>query len=80
MIGDNVTIKNSVVMGADYTEDPSAAADGQVHVGIGSNSTIIGAILDKNSRIGTGVSITNEQGVETMVRMNRCKFATEFPS
>ncbi|MEO1529521.1 MAG: glucose-1-phosphate adenylyltransferase [Planctomycetota bacterium] len=64
VIGDNVTVKNSVVMGADYTEDPSTADEAGVPIGIGANSTIIGAILDKNSRVGSGVSITNEQGVE----------------
>ncbi|KAA5539349.1 glucose-1-phosphate adenylyltransferase [Roseiconus nitratireducens] len=66
VIGDNVSIKDSVVMGADYTEDAADVSAGQIPVGIGSNSVISGAILDKNSRIGTNVSITNSGNVDTL--------------
>ncbi len=66
VIGDNVTIKDSVVMGADYIEDLDSLDAGQVPVGIGSNSTISTAILDKNCRIGSQVSITNEGNVDTL--------------
>jgi len=63
-IGDNVTIKDSVVMGADFIESRQGPRDGLLPVGIGSNSHIEGAILDKNCRIGQGVKITNAAGVE----------------
>ncbi|MCC9599231.1 glucose-1-phosphate adenylyltransferase [Stieleria sp. JC731] len=63
VIGDNVTIKDSVVMGADYTDDGRAMEPGQVPTGIGAGSTISGAILDKNSRVGTNVTIVNKKGV-----------------
>ncbi|MCA9139002.1 MAG: glucose-1-phosphate adenylyltransferase, partial [Planctomycetales bacterium] len=66
VIGDNVTIKNSVVMGADYMEDADELAPGRVPLGIGNNSTVCGAILDKNSRIGTDVSITNSGNVDSL--------------
>ncbi len=65
VIGDNVTIKDSVVMGADYIETPSQlAASGRVPVGIGSGTTIIGTILDKNCRLGENVTITNQAAVD----------------
>ncbi len=69
VIGENVTIRNSVVMGADYVQSAEEReqdiAEGSLPVGIGSGSTINGAILDKNCRIGRNVTIVNEQGLET---------------
>jgi len=60
-IGKNVTIRNSVLMGADYFQsDAEIAADhaaGHPPVGIGAGSFIDGAIVDKNCRIGTNVRI-----------------------
>jgi glucose-1-phosphate adenylyltransferase len=64
VIGDNVTIKDSVVMGADYIEnDPPAS--GVLPIGIGNESLVCGAILDKNCRIGKNVTITNAAGVDS---------------
>ena len=54
------TIKNSVVMGADYYEGIRPARDGEPPMGIGSNCTVDHAIIDKNVRIGNGVVITPE--------------------
>lgn len=60
-IGRNVTIRNSVLMGADYFQsDAERAADlanGVPSVGIGEGSHIEGAIVDKNCRIGRNVRI-----------------------
>lgn len=60
-IGRNVTIRNSVIMGVDFYEtDAQRAANqqqGTPSVGIGAGSTIEGAIVDKNCRIGTNVQI-----------------------
>jgi glucose-1-phosphate adenylyltransferase len=64
VIGDNVVVKDTVMMGADYIEKDSVAATKQLPVGIGSGSTIVGTILDKNCRIGTNVRITNEKKIE----------------
>ena len=63
VIGDNVTIKDSVVMGADSIE-----SDGHdmVPMGVGDGSVVLGAILDKNCRIGKNVKIANESGVDHM--------------
>ncbi len=67
-IGRNVTIRNSVVMGADFYETPETIAtrqtNGEPPLGIGEGSHIEGAILDKNCRIGRRVRIVNEQGIE----------------
>jgi glucose-1-phosphate adenylyltransferase len=55
-----VTIRNSVVMGADFYEnggEPVAA--GTPRIGIGAGSRIQGAIIDKNCRIGVGSQVVN---------------------
>ena len=62
VIGDNVTIRNTVMMGADDVES-TVVAQSDVPVGIGSGCTVIGAILDKNCRIGPGVHIENTSGI-----------------
>jgi glucose-1-phosphate adenylyltransferase len=67
-IGKNVTIRNSVVMGADEYESPSQVAQrratGQPILGICDGTSIEGAIVDKNARIGCNVRISNEQKQE----------------
>ncbi|HEY3313538.1 MAG TPA: glucose-1-phosphate adenylyltransferase [Anaerolineales bacterium] len=55
-VGPGSKIKDSIVMGADYY-DTTSALNGGVPIGIGANSVIEGAILDKNARIGEGVVI-----------------------
>ena len=57
-----VKIRDSIIMGADYYEkinctDPMDAGTGSVPLGIGRNSDIAGAIIDKNARIGREVII-----------------------
>jgi glucose-1-phosphate adenylyltransferase len=66
-IGRNVTIRNSVIMGADFYETVAEMArEGQsIPMGIAEGATIEGAIIDKNCRIGRNVRITNDRGVET---------------
>jgi glucose-1-phosphate adenylyltransferase len=68
-IGKNVTIRDSVLMGNDEYETAAEAAEadaaGKPRQGIGAGTTIRGAILDKNCRIGERVSITNARGLET---------------
>jgi glucose-1-phosphate adenylyltransferase len=67
-IGSNVTIRNSVIMGADYYESPqeltSNSGYGRPNVGIGDRTVIENAIVDKNCRIGRGVSVVNTRGLE----------------
>jgi glucose-1-phosphate adenylyltransferase len=56
-IRSGVTIKNSIVMGADYYDPPGVPPRGGVPIGIGPNCQIEGAIIDKNARLGEGVVI-----------------------
>lgn len=58
IINDGVKMKNTVMMGADYYDQPgSRRLAGGVPYGIGKDCHIDGAILDKNVRIGEGVVI-----------------------
>jgi glucose-1-phosphate adenylyltransferase len=66
-IGENVTIRNSYVMGLDNYEVAKQLADNtranRPHIGIGSGSVVENAIIDKNARIGQGVRIVNEAAI-----------------
>ena len=54
----DVTIRDSVIMGADHYEAQSgSAAQKTPHLGIGPGCSIHGAIIDKNARVGAGVRI-----------------------
>ncbi len=68
IIGRNATIRNSILMGADFSELPADvaadAAAGIVPLGVGEGSHIEGAIVDKNCRIGRNVRVANSRGVE----------------
>jgi glucose-1-phosphate adenylyltransferase len=55
-IGPGTKIKDSVMMGADYYNNPAMKTT-DVPIGIGPNCDIEGAILDKNVRIGENVVI-----------------------
>jgi glucose-1-phosphate adenylyltransferase len=55
------TIRDSLIMGADYFETPErATADGAPPMGIGQGTVIEGTIVDKNARIGDDVRISPE--------------------
>jgi len=62
VIESGATIRNSVIMGADFYEDEAAEAfenPGSVPpMGIGKNSVVDRAIIDKNARIGENCVIT----------------------
>jgi glucose-1-phosphate adenylyltransferase len=61
VIQSGATIRNSVVMGADYYEtDPATVPRGLPPVGVGRNCVIDRAIIDKNARIADGAVITPE--------------------
>ena len=65
VIGDNVVLKDSIVMGADeFEEEGKCTGDHVVPYGIGSDSVIEKAILDKNCRLGKGVRITNPECIQ----------------
>ena len=60
IIESGATIRNSVVMGADYFEEDQPASGDVPPIGIGRNCVIDRAIIDKNARIADGVVITPE--------------------
>jgi glucose-1-phosphate adenylyltransferase len=61
VIQPGATIRNSVIMGADYYEtDPKTVPSGVPPIGVGRNCVIDRAIIDKNARIADGVVITPE--------------------
>ncbi len=60
IIQSGATIRNSIVMGADYFEQDRHADSGRPPIGIGRNCVIDRAIIDKNARIADGAVITPE--------------------
>ncbi len=61
IIQSGATIRNSIIMGADYLETNVSDASPQTPaIGIGRNCVIDRAIIDKNARIADGVVITPE--------------------
>lgn len=67
-IDTGVRIEHSIVMGSDYfeplTEIQENLATGKPHLGIGKNTNVRRAIIDKNVRIGKDVVLLNEAGVD----------------
>lgn len=67
-IGPRTQVRDSLLLGADFYETPDMVAEttrrGVPPVGIGAGSVIERAIVDKNARIGRGVRIVNEAGIE----------------
>src|SRR5919109_1201016 len=61
-------IDNALLMGADYYESPAERAKaletGKIPLGVGANTTIQKAIVDKNARIGRNVQIINRDHVQ----------------
>ena len=73
IMGPDVRITRTVMMGADFYETPEQKAEnhrlGRPDVGIGRGCTIEGAIIDKNARIGEGVTIRPRALDEGLVEM-----------
>ncbi|MBI2471875.1 MAG: glucose-1-phosphate adenylyltransferase [Planctomycetes bacterium] len=74
IIGNNTLIQNSIIMGADYYESESNIRVNRSkkvpNIGIGNNSRIVGAIIDKNVHIGENVRIENVNKVEHLMAEN----------
>jgi glucose-1-phosphate adenylyltransferase len=60
IIQSGATIRNSIVMGADYFEHDRRRDTATTALGIGRNCVIDRAIIDKNARIADGVVVTPE--------------------
>ncbi|CAN1781436.1 Glucose-1-phosphate adenylyltransferase small subunit, chloroplastic [Linum perenne] len=71
-ISEGAIIEDTLLMGADYYETDAdrrlLSAKGSVPIGIGKNSHIKKAIIDKNARIGDNVKIVNNDNVQEAAR------------
>jgi glucose-1-phosphate adenylyltransferase len=65
-ISEGTTVRNSIIMGADFYDVDNAARRGAPELGIGRNCVIDQAIIDKNARIGDGCVITPEGKADNM--------------
>lgn len=65
-IGENVVIKNSYIMGNDFYETFEDIKKAVVPVGIGKNTYIENAIIDKQVRIGSNVIIRGDSSMKDM--------------
>jgi len=80
-IDERVRIENSIIMGADFFESFEEIQRNfslsKPHVGVGENSIISRAIIDKNARIGKNVRLINPHNIETLDGENGCYFIRE---
>ena len=80
-IDNDVKIEDSILMGADFYEsvdEINAKATQMIpHIGVGTNSVIRRAIVDKNARIGRNVQLINKNNVENLEGENGCYFIRE---
>ena len=77
VIDENVTIRDSVIMGADFYQ--SGPPNGSPDIGIGAGSVIEGALLDKNCRIGRNVTIANNADLENSEDGEDCIIRERIP-
>ena len=63
-IGRGCVVRNSLILGADYYEKNPDPASGMPAIGIGDNSVVETAIIDKNARVGANVRLVNEAKLE----------------
>src|SRR5215813_13230806 len=77
-ISRGVVVDSSVGMGADYYQTiddmRNESGKGIPRVGIGENTVINRAIIDKNARIGSGVRLLNEAGIAYADGENRAYY------
>jgi len=82
IIGENVTIRDSIIIGADFFEGQSqrqSSTSAAPLLGIGADSIIQGAIVDKNCRIGRDVRIVNEDEVVDSQDADDCVIRDGIP-
>ena len=70
LIGAGCTVTDTLMMGADYYETVEECVNvaGCLPIGLGAGTTVRGAIIDKNARIGANCVITNAAGVTEAMR------------
>ncbi len=73
-VSSGCVIQDSLLMGSDFYqsfgERQGEVENKKIPIGIGENSTIRGAIVDKNARIGKNVQILNKEKIEEADREN----------
>jgi glucose-1-phosphate adenylyltransferase len=81
IIGENTTIRDSIIMGADMYENElvKRSHSGEPALGIGDNTVIQGAIVDKNCRIGSNVRISNDDEVQDSADADDCVIRDGIP-
>ncbi len=83
IIGEGVTIRDSVIIGSDEYETHSQIKDnlsaGRTNIGIGAGTTIAGAIVDKNCRIGKNVRIVNDKDLPDSIEAKDCAVRDGIP-
>ena len=71
-------IEDSIVMGSDFfesiTDIQSNLSSSKPHIGIGENTVIRRAIIDKNVRIGNNVSLVNREEVDNYDHPDRAYY------
>ena len=76
-----VRIEDSIIMGSDFFESieeiRSNIERNAPHIGIGENTVIKRAIIDKNVRIGKNVKLLNNAGVDIRDGENGCYYIRE---
>jgi glucose-1-phosphate adenylyltransferase len=65
-ISEGTTVRNSIIMGADFYDVTNSVRSEGPELGIGRNCVIDHAIIDKNARIGDGCVITPEGKPDNM--------------
>ena len=74
-IESDCVLQDTLVMGSDFFESPDERdvlkERGGIPLGVGKGTTVKRAILDKNTRIGSGVSIINKDNVEEADRSDQ---------
>jgi glucose-1-phosphate adenylyltransferase len=80
-IDSGVRIESSIVMGSDYYEPieviKANIEAGTPHLGIGTNTIIRRAIVDKNVRVGKNVQLLNTGGIDNYDGPNGCFYIRE---
>ena len=80
-IDNGVVIEDSIVMGSDFHQTIEEIADeykrGLPHLGIGENTVVRGAIIDKNARVGADVKLINQRGIANEDGPNKNYFIRE---
>ena len=80
-IDGGVRLENSIVMGSDFYESIEEIKlnieRGKPHIGIGINTSIRRAIIDKNVRIGKNVKLLNTAGIDDFDHPNGSFFIRE---